>query len=90
MRASERPVNWLDFNADGSLLASAHDDNTVRIWDTRNWGELKVRTDHTGPVMGVAISSDGRYLASCSRDLTVIIYSLYPNERRRGKKGQAK
>jgi WD40 repeat protein len=85
-----RPVNWLAYSPNGNLLASAHDDNSVRVWDTRNWGDPKVLTDHTAPVLGVDISSDSRYLASCSRDFTVIVYDLNPKAPVSGKKGRRK
>jgi WD40 repeat protein len=68
-------------------MASAHGDNTVRIWDTQTREERKPLDHHSAPVMGVDIIPDGRYLASCSRDSTVIVYDLHPNAPASRKKG---
>jgi WD40 repeat protein len=61
---------------DGVYVASAGDDNSVRVWD-RNSGAVKLTlTDHTAPVNAVAFSPDGKYLASGSEDRTIRVYQF--------------
>ena len=78
IRASDKAVNWIAFSPDGRLLASAQDDNTVRLWETHTGAELKSLNDHIAPVLGVEFSSDRRHLATCGRDLRVLVWNLFP------------
>jgi len=67
-------------SADGQHLASRGVDGTVRLWSfdaptssahrTSGAVEHLVATleDHAGPVWGVALSRDGRLVASCGED----------------------
>lgn len=68
------PVLALAARPDGSLLASAGADRTLRFWDPRT-GDLKRSIANHGDRIGaLAFSPDGRYLASGSRDRTVRIW----------------
>jgi WD40 repeat protein len=53
------------FSPDGQRLATASDDGTARIWDTKSGMELAV-LHHEGKVKAVAFSPDGAYLATAS------------------------
>ena len=57
------------FSPNGSLLASAGYDKTVRLWDVSTGAELFVLKGHTLPVMQVAFSPDGSRLSSISGHL---------------------
>ena len=59
---------------DGTWLASAGDDGTVRIWDPATGQQRAVLTGHTGAVTAVAIAPDGTWLASAGDDGTVRIW----------------
>ncbi len=60
---------------DGRRLASAGQDNTVRMWDADTGQPIgKPLTGHTEEVSGVAFSPDGHRLASASDDKTVRLW----------------
>jgi len=49
---------------DGQVLVSGNEDGTVRLWDTDTGRPLATLQGHTGGVRRVALSADGRLLAS--------------------------
>ncbi|WP_236242533.1 NB-ARC domain-containing protein [Streptomyces sp. CC228A] len=59
---------------DGTWLATASEDRTVRIWDSATGRETACLTGHTGKVRWVAIAPDGTWLASAGDDRTVRIW----------------
>lgn len=69
-------VNVLAFNADGTLLASGHEDRCLRVWDLVNMRELGVLAGHTGTVSCLEFSPDGNYIASGSTDRHVLLWDL--------------
>ena len=59
---------------DGTWLATASMDRTVRIWDPVTGRERAALTGHTSEVTAVAIAPDGIWLATASHDQTVRIW----------------
>ena len=59
---------------DGSAIATASYDRTIRLWNPATGAELRVLRDHTDAVFALAFSPDGRFLASASADRTVKIW----------------
>lgn len=59
-------VQWLDFNADGSLLATASQDRTVRVWDTATGEAIAVLNGHGASVDSIAFLDDGSLVTAGS------------------------
>ena len=59
------------FNADGSRLASASCDRTVRVWDAVAAEKLREVRFHSERCWSLAYSDDGKWLASASDDFKV-------------------
>jgi WD40 repeat protein/DNA-binding SARP family transcriptional activator len=65
------------FGPDVNLLATTHNDATVRLWDATTGEELRVFDGHEGPIAYPAFSPDGRWLATAGwEDPTAWIWDL--------------
>jgi DNA-binding beta-propeller fold protein YncE len=62
------------FSPDGTRLASAGQDNAVRVWEAATGREALTLKGHTGSVSSVAFSPDGTRLASGGEDQTVRVW----------------
>jgi WD40 repeat protein len=69
-------VTHAAFSPDGSRLATASRDGTVRLWDPDTGEQQLVLRGHDGEVSSVAFSPDGSRLASVSIDGTVRVWEL--------------
>jgi WD40 repeat protein len=67
-------VRGVAFSPDGRLLATASDDETVRLWDPATGDCLRTLTGHDRWVIDVAFSPDGRQLATASNDRTARLW----------------
>jgi WD40 repeat protein len=73
-------VHSVAFSHDSARLASASDDNTVKIWDTSSGECLQTLEGHSSGVHSVAFSHNSARLASASRDYTVKIWDTSSGE----------
>ncbi|MEU4410209.1 helix-turn-helix domain-containing protein [Streptosporangium sp. NPDC023963] len=73
-------VNAVETSPDGTLIASAGSDKTVRLWD--NAGNQLDRLDgHPDHVEAISFSQDGRRLAAVTRDHHVVLWDLTTREK---------
>ncbi len=74
--AASSPCRSVAWSPDGDLVASAHDDGSVRIWEVTSGRPIRVMLEHEGKVNGVSWSPSGRKLASASDDGTVRLWDV--------------
>jgi WD40 repeat protein len=70
------PVLALRFSSDGSWVAVAAADASIRMWDLPSGEPRGEVLTHSGDVWTLALSSDDRHLASGSTDGTVRVWDL--------------
>jgi WD40 repeat protein len=73
-------VGAVVFSPDSQLLASASEDNTVKLWDSRTGASRGTLEGHSGWVNAVVFSPDGQLVASASWDNTVRLWDVQTKE----------
>jgi WD40 repeat protein len=69
-------VTCVAYSPDGSRIASASADQTVKVWDAMSGSEIATFRGHTDMVRSVAYSPNGSRIASASRDHTVKLWDV--------------
>lgn len=78
----------LAFSSDGTRLATAGADGSVKIWNVRSGTQLQDLHGHSSDVMDVAFSPDDSQLASAGRDGTVRVWNASTGEQIKQLDGQ--
>ncbi|PON46887.1 Guanine nucleotide-binding protein, beta subunit [Trema orientale] len=74
-----KDVTTLDWNGDGTLLATGSYDGQARIWNRD--GELRTTLNkHKGPIFSLKWNKKGDYLLSGSVDRTAIVWDIRTGE----------
>ncbi|WP_371851499.1 WD40 repeat domain-containing protein, partial [Sphaerospermopsis reniformis] len=69
-------VGSVAYSPDGQTLASASNDNTIKLWAVKTGNLLQTFTGHSYWVGSVAYSPDGQTLASASNDNTIKLWAV--------------
>jgi WD40 repeat protein/serine/threonine protein kinase len=75
-------VGEIAFSPDGTRLASASADKTVKVWDVATRQERLTLKGHTDRVTSVTFSPDGALLASASEDNSVRVWDAVTGRER--------
>ena len=77
INAHQDQITAMSHEPQGSILATASRDSSVKIWDTRTANKPIVSfTQHSGGVNDIAISPDGRWVSSAGNDGIVQIWEI--------------
>ncbi|WP_208354600.1 WD40 repeat domain-containing protein, partial [Aetokthonos hydrillicola] len=73
------PVQSVSYSHDGSIIATASWDNTVKLW-SKEGRELRTFKGHKDGVLSISFSPDGKTIASTGWDNTIILWNLEGEE----------
>lgn len=65
----------LDLSPDGSTIAGACEDGTIKLWNVFDGSLIRTLTGHTKGVLSVKFNSDGTQLVSGGKDEKVILWN---------------
>jgi WD40 repeat protein/serine/threonine protein kinase len=74
LRGHRAPICMVGYSPDGTRLASASKDRTIKVWNPATGEEVLTLAGHNGSVVAVTFSPDGKSLASASWDKTVRLW----------------
>ncbi|GAC1446067.1 MAG: hypothetical protein NVSMB56_01630 [Pyrinomonadaceae bacterium] len=69
-------INSVAISADGKMILTASDDQTIKLWDAASGRVIRVFTGHTRTVNRALFSPDGKSIISLSEDGTVKIWDI--------------
>ncbi|MFO0807108.1 MAG: WD40 repeat domain-containing protein [Gemmataceae bacterium] len=68
-------VTAVAFHPQHTLVATGHDDGSIRIWDLPTKTEKLVLTGHKQPISAMRYTSDGELLAAAAEDRTITVWT---------------
>lgn len=80
-------VTAVAFHPNCRLVATGHDDGSIRIWNLEKDGESQELRHHGQQISALAFSSDGSLLASASEDRRIGVWDLPSGKLRRSLSG---
>lgn len=69
-------LNSIALSPDGNILASGHDNKTIKLWDLNSKKQTYTFAGHCQAVKSVAFSPDGKILATASDDKTIKLWNV--------------
>jgi WD40 repeat protein len=66
----------LAFTPDGRTIVSGEAGGAIRLWEVATGMQRRTLTGHGMAIQGLAVSGDGRLLASASADKSVLLHKL--------------
>ena len=85
----EGEINAVRFHPDGTCIASASADKTIKVWDIRSQRLIQHYDAHADGVTSLSFHPNGRFIISTSNDSTLkvwdlsqgrVLYTLYGHE----------
>lgn len=76
LKGHESDVFRVRYSPDGTKLASASKDRTVRLWNASRGSSIGVLRGHSDEVLCVAFAPDGRQLASVGEDGKILLWDV--------------
>ncbi|XP_064612138.1 lissencephaly-1 homolog [Liolophura sinensis] len=70
------PVTRVIFHPVYSVLVSASEDATIKVWDYEAGDYERTLKGHTDSVQDIAFDHTGKYLVSCSADMTIKLWDF--------------
>src|SRR5439155_16042063 len=77
----EKSVRYVEFSPDSSLVATASEDQTARVWDAASGEPVTPPFEHRAVVERACFSPDGRRLVTTSADGVVSVWRLPRTDR---------
>ena len=59
----------------GTFFVSGGFDKNVQVFSGDDWAKVKTLSGHSGNVLGVDVSRDAKWIASCGHDRTVKVWA---------------
>ncbi|XP_066137499.1 lissencephaly-1 homolog [Euwallacea fornicatus] len=70
------PVTRVIFHPVFSLMVSASEDATMKVWDFETGEYERTLKGHTDPVQDIAFDASGKLLVSCSSDMSIKLWDF--------------
>ncbi|XP_063983988.1 lissencephaly-1 homolog [Diachasmimorpha longicaudata] len=71
------PINRVIFHPVFSLIVSASEDATIKVWDFESGEFERTLKGHTDSVQDVAFDTTGKLLVSCSADMSIKLWDFH-------------